>query len=248
MGVNSLPKTVSRQHRDCDLNLGPFAPESSTLTTRLPSHPCFSPHSAVCNVPMCGCRSCERCWWSVSQQLGGQLLACRRRCAGCSHCFWLASWVCNVASSPASDSGGPRRTVLGSRFSQPARTRRLVSLINDTILFFLPSSMIQGLATPWTYLIHLSLSSVILIVLSTSWCCPSRLCVVFLACVHLALDLILSLSLLSHKICKCVVLLSAVKCYLMLTVGCYAYLTWLPTPCHLLFHKFSCKLRMVCLS
>ena len=39
MGVNSLPKTVTRQRRDCDLNVGPSAPESSTLTTRLPSHP-----------------------------------------------------------------------------------------------------------------------------------------------------------------------------------------------------------------
>ena len=39
MGVNSLPKTVTRQGRDCDLNPGPSAPESSTLTTRLPSHP-----------------------------------------------------------------------------------------------------------------------------------------------------------------------------------------------------------------
>ena len=33
MGVNSLPKTVTRQRRDCDLNPGPSAPESSTLTT-----------------------------------------------------------------------------------------------------------------------------------------------------------------------------------------------------------------------
>jgi len=39
MGVNSLPKTVTRQRRDCDLNPGPSVPESSTLTTRLPSHP-----------------------------------------------------------------------------------------------------------------------------------------------------------------------------------------------------------------
>ena len=35
--MNSLPKTVTRQRRGCDLNLGPSAPESSTLTTRLPS-------------------------------------------------------------------------------------------------------------------------------------------------------------------------------------------------------------------
>jgi len=35
MGVNSLPKTVTRQRRECDLNPGNSAPESSTLTTRL---------------------------------------------------------------------------------------------------------------------------------------------------------------------------------------------------------------------
>ena len=37
MGVNSLPKTVTRQRRDCDLNPSPYATESSTLTTRLPT-------------------------------------------------------------------------------------------------------------------------------------------------------------------------------------------------------------------
>jgi len=42
MGVNSLPKTVTRQRRDCDLNPGRTAPESSTLTTRLPSQPVYS--------------------------------------------------------------------------------------------------------------------------------------------------------------------------------------------------------------
>ena len=36
--MNSLPKTVTRQRRD-RLNPGPSAPESSTLTTRLLSHP-----------------------------------------------------------------------------------------------------------------------------------------------------------------------------------------------------------------
>ena len=36
MGVNSLPKTITRQRRGCDLNPGPSAPESSTLPTRLP--------------------------------------------------------------------------------------------------------------------------------------------------------------------------------------------------------------------
>jgi len=38
MGVNSLPKTVTRQCSGCDLNPGPSAPESSMLTTWLPSH------------------------------------------------------------------------------------------------------------------------------------------------------------------------------------------------------------------
>jgi len=44
MGVDSLPKTVTRQRRDCDLNPGPSAPESSTLTTRLPS---WGDHASV---------------------------------------------------------------------------------------------------------------------------------------------------------------------------------------------------------
>ena len=39
MGVNSLPKTVTRQRRGCDVNPGPSEPESSTLTTRLLSYP-----------------------------------------------------------------------------------------------------------------------------------------------------------------------------------------------------------------
>ena len=39
MGVNILPKTVTRQRRSCGLNPGPSASESSTLTTPLPSHP-----------------------------------------------------------------------------------------------------------------------------------------------------------------------------------------------------------------
>jgi len=48
MGVNSLPKTVTRQRRDCDLNpAGPSAFESSTLTTRLPSHPIGGRHGRI---------------------------------------------------------------------------------------------------------------------------------------------------------------------------------------------------------
>jgi len=50
MGVNSLPETVTRQRRGCDLNPGPSAPESSTLTTRLPSHPASWSKSGNCSV------------------------------------------------------------------------------------------------------------------------------------------------------------------------------------------------------
>jgi len=42
MGVNRLPKTVTQQRRGCDSNPGPSVPESSTLTTRLPSQPSIS--------------------------------------------------------------------------------------------------------------------------------------------------------------------------------------------------------------
>jgi len=42
MGVNSLPKTVTRQRHGYDLNPSHSAPESSTPTTRLPSHPKYT--------------------------------------------------------------------------------------------------------------------------------------------------------------------------------------------------------------
>jgi len=34
MGVNSLPKTVTQQHRGCDLNPGPSVPEFSMLIAK----------------------------------------------------------------------------------------------------------------------------------------------------------------------------------------------------------------------
>jgi len=49
MGVNSLPKTATRQRHGCDLNPGPTAPESSTLTTRLSDCHCqVLPSSEFC--------------------------------------------------------------------------------------------------------------------------------------------------------------------------------------------------------
>ena len=37
--MNSLPKTVNRQRRGCDLNPGSSAPDSSTLTTHSATEP-----------------------------------------------------------------------------------------------------------------------------------------------------------------------------------------------------------------
>ena len=44
-GCEQFSETVTRQRRDCDLNPGPSAPESSTLTTRLPSHCYITTHT-----------------------------------------------------------------------------------------------------------------------------------------------------------------------------------------------------------
>jgi len=61
MGVNRLPKSVSRQRRDCDLNPGRSAPESSTLTTRLPSHPSECRNEAVSSSQLLWFKSCLSC-------------------------------------------------------------------------------------------------------------------------------------------------------------------------------------------
>ena len=58
-GVNSLPKTVTRQRRDCDLNPGSSAPESNTITTRLPSHPFVGLERAIES-----CLHCSHSMWS----------------------------------------------------------------------------------------------------------------------------------------------------------------------------------------
>jgi len=54
--VISSPKTFTWQRRDCDLNPGPSAPESSMLTTQLPSHPRLSSKFAIklyLKIPPC---------------------------------------------------------------------------------------------------------------------------------------------------------------------------------------------------
>ena len=65
---NSL-RTVTRQRRDFDLNPGPSAPESSTLTTRLPSHPTNQQPNGKClsnaDYVMDGKCRCEHCTHSI---------------------------------------------------------------------------------------------------------------------------------------------------------------------------------------
>ena len=86
-----------------------------------------------------------------------------------------------------------------SMFSLDQSCQSLLLVLSSTCSVLQPSS-IRRLATPWTYFLHLSLSSVILTDSSTG--SPVRVlmlfvqstpCVVFLACVHLALLLALSL-------------------------------------------------------
>jgi len=49
-GCEQLPKTVTRQRHGCDFIPGPTVPESSTLTTRLQSHPLVTLKSALALV------------------------------------------------------------------------------------------------------------------------------------------------------------------------------------------------------
>ena len=52
MGVNSLPKTVTRQRRGCDFNPDPSAPESSTLhsATEPPSYMVHAGYSQLAGL------------------------------------------------------------------------------------------------------------------------------------------------------------------------------------------------------
>jgi len=77
MGVNSLPNTVSRQRRGCDLNPGPSASESSTLTTRLPSHlGCEQSNQAYRGAKFVGCGS-SRCCGSNAESGSGIVCVAR---------------------------------------------------------------------------------------------------------------------------------------------------------------------------
>ena len=71
MGVNSLPKTVTRQRRGCNLNSGPSVPESSMLTSRLPSHLL----SAITEVKLAMTVPINFSWRAINWLIRGHLSA-----------------------------------------------------------------------------------------------------------------------------------------------------------------------------
>jgi len=75
MGVNSLPKTVTWQRRNCDLNPGPFVPESSMLTIRLLSHPICWYHCYFRTTHVTEYRICERNQWITA--IADSLVICK---------------------------------------------------------------------------------------------------------------------------------------------------------------------------
>jgi len=97
MDVNSLPKTVTRQRHKCDLNPGPTAPESSTLTTRLPSHP----------VQPCG-----HCNWQISSIFIAMLWMYRAR-QPTNNCHQTASNCTKSYTEFQKFPGGYTRTFIG---------------------------------------------------------------------------------------------------------------------------------------
>ena len=76
MGVNSLPKTVTRQRRDCDFNPAPSAPESSTLTMHSATEPALTRIIIfIYEVETaCGCQLVACPNWGTSQ---GHKQSCR---------------------------------------------------------------------------------------------------------------------------------------------------------------------------
>ena len=106
-GVNSLPKTVTRQRRGRDLNPGPSAPESSTLTTRLPSHPApYARQSSMGYLYI---------FYLLTHRRSTCLRQGRGRCAASANDIGLhAGWRRPPGRAELGDSGR-RRAVVGPR-------------------------------------------------------------------------------------------------------------------------------------
>jgi len=71
MGVSSLPKTVTRQRRDCDLNPDPSAPESIQHANHSATEPPFNVIllAFAAEERRSGCRAAiDICWVPGPQQ------------------------------------------------------------------------------------------------------------------------------------------------------------------------------------
>ena len=101
MGVISLPKTVTRQRRGCDMNLGPSAPESSMLNTRLPSHPIAGEETKITDytIRLAGCSGTTVCvCLCVCVTFVQFAVLCRILSTCCLQCFDAVGWVAGRAS------------------------------------------------------------------------------------------------------------------------------------------------------
>ena len=81
MGVNSLSKTVTRHRCGCDLNPCLTAPESSKLTTRLPSHRVWTGKAQLSSYASRHSKTpdsepCRYCFWWVTLSLHFTCIAC----------------------------------------------------------------------------------------------------------------------------------------------------------------------------
>jgi len=88
--VYSLPKTVIRQRRGCDLNPGPSAPESNTLTSRLDN---FSYEFAHCRFYFyCEKNALRQCKGLLFHSRLKTFLLCKSFPLQCSPSFLLLKY------------------------------------------------------------------------------------------------------------------------------------------------------------
>jgi len=124
MGVNSLPRTVTRQRRDCDLNPGPSAPESNTLTTRLPSHP-TSVVKSTSTIAILLLLS--QSWYSFHRPAESGRLSRSRHCSMCVQPVPKAAYCSGRHGRPRQDSNSSPVTrqsdAITNRPLRPARIR-----------------------------------------------------------------------------------------------------------------------------
>ena len=126
-GANSLAKTVTQQSRDCDLKQGPSVPESSTLTTQLPSHPSATTGHIYALLTKTerpsGWPRVRRVWRGPERHLGWRL--CQSRCR----------WAMRQPPPPLTQSLAclPRRVLAPPLKSRQSTWQRVSSLLPSPV-------------------------------------------------------------------------------------------------------------------